>query len=151
MEPRIERKLKTGNRGTGHVGNFDERVWAWAGLERNGASDGSANQGVAEPSLAGKVGAHLSIEVVEVVYGPGQSSSPHSHPWPVIGVVTAGSLKMQVKGEPQHLYKAGDTFYEPPNGVHLVSANASSKMPAKFLAYLVCDRKTELSVPVGPN
>ena len=53
--------------------------------------------------------------------------------------------------KPQHLYKAGDTFYEPPNGVHLVSANASSKMPAKFLAYFVCDRKTELSVPVGPN
>ena len=123
---------------------------------------GQASKGTARPTgaqtkelldqaLPAMDGAHLSIEVVEVVYGPGQSSSPHSHPCPVIGVVTAGSLKMQVKGEPQHLYKAGDTFYEPPNGVHLVSANASSKMPAKFLAYFVCDHKTELSVPVGPN
>ena len=30
-------------------------------------------------------GANLKVTVVEVVYGPGQSSRPHSHPCPVIG------------------------------------------------------------------
>ena len=31
---------------------------------------------------------------------------------------------MQVKGEPEALYKAGQSFYEAPNGIHAVSANA---------------------------
>ena len=36
--------------------------------------------------------------------------------------------------------------YEAPNGVHEVSANASHTMPAKFVAYFVCDREMPLSV-----
>ncbi|MGH9764773.1 MAG: cupin domain-containing protein [Blastocatellia bacterium] len=93
-------------------------------------------------------GNHLAVTVVEVTYGPGESSPPHSHPCPVVGYVVAGAVRMQVKGEPEKTYKAGESFYEAPNGVHLVSANASHKEPAKFVAYFVCDRETPLSVPV---
>lgn len=42
-------------------------------------------------------------------------------------------------------------LYEAPNGVHLVSANASSTEPAKLVAYLICDRDVPLSVDVREN
>jgi quercetin dioxygenase-like cupin family protein len=92
-------------------------------------------------------GNHLKVTVVEVNYPPGGSSAPHSHPCPVIGYVLDGALRTQVKGEPERVYTAGESFYEAANGVHQVSANASDTAPAKFLAYFVCDHETPLSVP----
>lgn len=93
-------------------------------------------------------GGHLNASIVEVTYGPGESSPPHSHPCAVIGYVVEGALRTQVKGEAEAIYKTGESFYEAPNGVHLISANASEKTPMKFLAYFVCDHDTPLSVAV---
>lgn len=93
-------------------------------------------------------GAHLEATVVEVHYGPGESSPPHTHPCPVIGYVIEGSYRTQVKGEPEAIYKAGEGFYEAPGGVHLVSANASEAAPLKFLAYFACDHHASLSSEV---
>ena len=93
-------------------------------------------------------GDHLKAVLLEVRYGPGEASSPHRHPCAVIGYVVEGSLRTQVKGEAEMIYKAGEGFYEAPNGVHLVSANASSTEAAKFLAYLICDGNAPLSVDV---
>jgi quercetin dioxygenase-like cupin family protein len=94
-------------------------------------------------------GGHLSARIVEVVYGPGGASSPHSHPCPVIGYVLEGAIRIQVKGQPEAIYKAGQSFYEAPNGIHQVSANASGHESAKFLAYFLCDHDTPLSVPIS--
>jgi len=91
-------------------------------------------------------GSHLAATLVEVTYAPGESSPPHSHPCPVVGYVIQGTLRTQVKGEAEAVYKAGQSFYEAPNGVHMISANASSRAPVKFLAYFICDRDTPLSV-----
>ena len=91
-------------------------------------------------------GDKLAVTIVEVNYGPGEFSAPHSHPCPVIGYVLEGTIRTQVKGEPEAIYKAGESFYEPPNGIHLVSANASGKERARLLAYFVCDHQTPLSV-----
>jgi quercetin dioxygenase-like cupin family protein len=93
-------------------------------------------------------GDKLSVSVVEVNYAPGESSIPHSHPCPVIGYVLEGTLRTQVKGEPETIYKAGDSFYEAPNGVHLVSANPSDTTSTKLLAYFVCDHDAPLSIVV---
>jgi quercetin dioxygenase-like cupin family protein len=93
-------------------------------------------------------GDHLKATVVEVHYGPGESSPPHSHPCAVIGYVVEGALRTQVKGEPEAMYKAGEGFYEAPNGVHVVSANASQTEAATFIAYFVCDHNTPLSSDV---
>jgi quercetin dioxygenase-like cupin family protein len=114
-----------------------------------GASQGTAQQARAPFShaLPPLDGNHLKATVVEVTYAPGESDAPHSHPCAVIGYVIAGSYRFQVKGHPEAIYRAGDSFYEAPNGVHQVSANASDKVPVKFLAYFVCDRETPLSVP----
>ena len=97
------------------------------------------------PALSG---AHLKATLVEVNYGPGEASPPHSHPCAVMGYVVEGTLRTQVQGAPETVYKAGESFYEAPNGVHLVSANASREKPAKFVAFLLCDHDTPLSVDV---
>jgi quercetin dioxygenase-like cupin family protein len=42
-------------------------------------------------------GDHLKVVLVEVNYGPGEASSPHSHPCAVIGYVVEGTLRTEVK------------------------------------------------------
>jgi quercetin dioxygenase-like cupin family protein len=103
-------------------------------------------------AFAGKLpaldGQHLEATIVEVTYPPGGANAPHRHPCPVIGYVLEGALRMQVKGQPERIYRPGETFIESPSDVHVVSANANQDLPARFLAYFVCDRATPLSVPV---
>src|SRR5262245_9414603 len=97
------------------------------------------------PALDGQ---RLEATIVEVTYPPGGANPAHRHPCPVIGYVLEGSVRMQVKGGAERIFKPGDTFFEAPSDVHVVSANASQDEPARFLAYFVCDRATPLSVPV---
>lgn len=92
-------------------------------------------------------GGKLKAQIVEVTYAPGESSAQHSHPCAVIVYVLEGAVRMQVKGEQEAIYKAGQSFYEAPNGVHAVSANASKTERARFLAYFTCDHETPLTVP----
>ena len=93
-------------------------------------------------------GTRLGARLVEVTYDPGGASTPHSHPCPVVGYVLDGAVRMKVGDEPEATYAAGQTFYEPPNGAHLVSANANRERPARFLAFFVCDTDAPLSGPV---
>jgi quercetin dioxygenase-like cupin family protein len=116
-----------------------------AGAPANGAP--AKSRIVVSRALPSLDGGHLHATGVEVTYPPAGKSSPHSHPCPVIGYVLAGAVRMQVKGEPEAIYKTGDSFYEAPNGVHQISENASSTEPAKFLAWFICDHDTPLSVP----
>jgi len=94
-------------------------------------------------------GSRLKATVVEVHYGPGESSPRHSHPCSVVGYVVEGIIRTHVKGETAAIYKAGEAFYEPPNVIHEVSANASQTRPATFIAYFVCDHDTPLSINVS--
>jgi quercetin dioxygenase-like cupin family protein len=98
-------------------------------------------------SLPQMDGRRLRATLVEVNYEPGESDKPHSHPCPVVGYVARGAIRFQVIGGPEIVYKAGESFYEPPNGVHQVSANASDKEPATLIAYFTCDHETPLTVP----
>ncbi len=93
-------------------------------------------------------GAHLAATVVEVTYGPGGFSTPHRHPCPVIVYVIEGAYRSRVDGGTDSIYTAGQSFYEAPNGVHAVSANASRERPVRFLASFTCDRATPLSTAV---
>jgi quercetin dioxygenase-like cupin family protein len=96
-------------------------------------------------------GTHLKASVVEVHYGPGESSPQHRHPCSVVGYVVEGAIRTQVRGEPEAMYKAGEAFYEAPNGIHEVSANASQTQPATFIAFFVCDHDSPLSISVPEN
>ena len=103
---------------------------------------------VLSQALPAMDGRGLRVTVVEVRYAPGGSSRPHRHPCAVVGFVIAGTLRSRVQGEPEALYRAGESFYEAPNGEHLVSANASDRDPVRFLAYFTCDHDAPLSEAV---
>ena len=135
------------------------KLWQWLAAASAVALGASAYATQAEPpSSQSKVvlsqplppmdGAHLETTLVHVTYPPGGANATHRHPCPVVGYVLEGALRMQVMGKAEVVYKAGDTFYESPTDVHVVSANASQDKPARFLAYFVCDHRTPLSVPV---
>ena len=92
-------------------------------------------------------GAHLEVTVIEVRYGPGESSSPHRHPCAVTGYVVEGAYRTQSGTDPERVYHSGQTFYEAPNAVHRVSANARNDAPVTLVAHFVCDRKAPLTTP----
>ena len=126
---------------------------AGAGLAspRAGAAQDSTSRSPARvafthalPTLDGK---RLEATVVEVTYGPGQSSPPHRHPCPVVGYVIEGEYRTQSGSEPAVVYRAGQSFYEAPDAIHRLSVNASTTRPVRFLAYFVCDHQGPLSVP----
>ncbi len=128
---------------TGPIG-----TWQLALARQGDPREAAQSRVVLSQRLPALDGRHLDIQVVDVMYGPGGSSTPHRHPCPVVGYVIKGELRMQIQGGRERLYKAGDSFYEGPGDIHIVSANASAQAPARFLAYFVCDHETALSVAV---
>ena len=97
------------------------------------------------PNIPGK-----SMRGVVVEYGPGAASPAHTHPKTafIYATVLEGSFRIEVKSEPEKIYKVGENFVEEPGSVHLVSANASDTQPARLLAVFVLD--TEEKVLVTP-
>jgi len=96
-------------------------------------------------------GVSLRVSLIEVTYPPGGASPVHSHGCPVLGYVESGALRMRVRGEPERICKAGESFYEAANGIHEISANASQTEPASFLAYFVCDGDQPLTSDVSAH
>ena len=88
--------------------------------------------------------------VIEVSYPPGAQDMVHRHDADAFVYVLEGQIIMQLKGQPAVTLKAGQTFYEGPNDVHVVGRNASSTQPAKLPAVFVVDtNETELTIPFG--
>jgi quercetin dioxygenase-like cupin family protein len=96
--------------------------------------------------LAGVPGKELSMITVE--YSPGESSPPHTHHAQALVYVLEGSVVMQVKGKAPITLAQGQTWYEGPDDVHLVSRNASDSAPAKYLVVLVKDKGAPILTPV---
>jgi quercetin dioxygenase-like cupin family protein len=92
------------------------------------------------PDLTGREALLLSVE-----YPPGGASLPHRHDADVFVYVLAGEVVMQVLGQPAVTLKTGDTFYEGPADVHVRSANASSRAPARLLVFMVKDKNRPVS------
>lgn len=80
------------------------------------------------------------ISMLTVEYAPGGSSEPHRHDGQVLVYVLEGTLLMQVKGHELLTLTRGQTFYEGPDDVHVVSANASKTEPARFLVVKVTSK-----------
>ena len=73
--------------------------------------------------------------MITVEYPPGGSSPAHTHDAQAMVYVLEGSIVMQVKGKAPVTLTAGQTFYEGPDDVHLVSRNASQTAPARYLVF----------------
>ena len=62
--------------------------------------------------------------------------------------VLEGSIVMQVKGQAPVTLTPGQTWYEGPDDVHVVSQNASNSAPAKYLVFMVKDKGAPILTPV---
>ena len=75
-----------------------------------------------------------------VTYPPGGADEIHRHNAHAFVYVLEGAIVMQLRGGEPVTVKAGETFYEGPNDIHVVGRNASSTKPAKFLVFFVIAR-----------
>ena len=93
------------------------------------------------PNVPGK-----SLTAVVVDFAPGAKSTSHHHAGSVFVYVLSGQIRSEVSGAgPAKIYKAGETFFEPPGSEHLVSENASATEPASLLAVFVADDGAQLT------
>jgi len=86
------------------------------------------------PDVPGK-----RVNIVRVTYAPGGYTPAHRHAGSVTAYVTAGTIRSQLAGGAVDTFKAGESFFEPPGAIHLVSENASSTEPAELVAVFVAD------------
>jgi quercetin dioxygenase-like cupin family protein len=94
--------------------------------------------------LAGAIGQEALMLTVE--YPPGGSEPVHRHNAQAFVYILEGSVVMQVKGQPAVTLKAGETFYEGRDDVHLVGRNASQTDRARFVVFLVKEKGTPVAV-----
>lgn len=85
--------------------------------------------------------------MVTVEYAPGGSDPIHRHNAHVFVYVLEGSVVMQLKGGKEITLTPGQTFYEGPDDVHVVTRNASKTKPAKFVVFFVKDKAAPVLVP----
>ena len=95
--------------------------------------------------LAGLPDKEILMYTVE--FPAGFSSSIHRHNAQVSVYVLEGSVVMQVRGGKEVTLRPGETFYEGPNDIHVVSRNASSTKSAKFLVFLIHKKGDPLVIP----
>ncbi len=98
------------------------------------------------PNVASK-----SLIAVVVGYPPGAASVPHTHAKSafIYAYVVSGEIESKVNDGKTRVYKAGESWSEPPGASHSISRNASKTEPAKLLAVFVVDTdEKELTTPV---
>ncbi len=97
------------------------------------------------PDLPGK-----RVTIVRVTYGPGGFTPPHRHAGTVTAYITKGQIRSQLSGGPVEIFDVGQSFFEPPGAIHLVSANASSTEWAELIAVFVADEGAQLTTLIAP-
>jgi quercetin dioxygenase-like cupin family protein len=96
--------------------------------------------------LADMAGKEALVYIVE--YPPGTNNSPHRHNAHVFLHILEGQLNAQVRGGALTVLNPGDTYYESPDDIHVVSRNPSSSIKAKALIFMVHEKGAPLSTPV---
>jgi len=109
-----------------------------------------AQDGVVRPLLSRDLAGDSAREVsmITVEYPPGGSNPVHTHHAQALVFVLEGSIVMQLRGGAPVTLAPGQTFYEGPDDVHVVSRNASRTAPARFLVFLVKDKGAPILTPV---
>jgi quercetin dioxygenase-like cupin family protein len=95
--------------------------------------------------LAGFPGEQTLMYTVD--FPPGFSSPVHRHNAQVCVYVLEGSVVMQVRGQKELTLGPAQSFYEDPGDIHIVSRNASSTRPAKFLVFMINKKGAPLVMP----
>ena len=92
------------------------------------------------PNLPGN-----SLTAVVVEYAPGGRSASHRHAGSVFAYVLDGAIRSKLDDGSEVVYRAGESFFEPPGTHHAVSENASETEPAKLLAIIVAETGAKLT------
>jgi quercetin dioxygenase-like cupin family protein len=92
------------------------------------------------PNVPGK-----RVTIVRVSYGPSGFTRAHRHAGSVTAYITKGEIRSQLAGGQVETFKVGQSFFEPPGAIHLVSANASNTEPAELIAVFVADEGAQLT------
>lgn len=93
------------------------------------------------PNVPGK-----SATAILVSYPPGGKSGKHHHAGSVLAFVVSGEIRSENSATgPARVYKAGESFFEPPGSEHVVSENAIATEPASLLAIFIADDGAELT------
>lgn len=98
------------------------------------------------PNITGK-----SLVALVVDYPPGGTSVAHTHADSafIYAYVISGEIESKVNDGETRIYRAGESWSEPPAASHPVSRNVSKTQPAKLLAVFVVDTdEKELTTPV---
>jgi quercetin dioxygenase-like cupin family protein len=98
------------------------------------------------PNISGK-----SLIAFVVDYPPGGASPPHTHAKSgfIYAYVISGSIESKVNDGASRVYKAGESWSEPPGATHSISRNASKTEPAKLLAVFVVNTDDKaLTTPI---
>ena len=119
--------------------------WTGGILCMTDARAGSADRviPVASYPLANAPGKRVTV--VRVIYGPGGFTPPHYHAGTVTAYIVRGAIRSQLQGGPVETFTPGQTFFEPPGSVHMVSANASTTEESELLAIFVADEGAQLT------
>jgi quercetin dioxygenase-like cupin family protein len=92
----------------------------------------------AEPPFI-PAGAREMTIVVE--WPPGHPGNPpHRHSGPAFGYVLAGEMVFEVEGEPAHVVRAGEAFWEPGGDViYYQNGNNRDDIPVRFTVAMLCE------------
>jgi len=88
------------------------------------------------------------LSTISVKYPAGGSTPVHRHRSQALVHVLEGSIVMQVRGGASVTLTPGQTWYEGPDVVHVVSRNASSSAAAKCVVFMVKDKGAPILTPV---
>ena len=81
------------------------------------------------------------LEVVS--FPPGAEAPRHRHPGHVFVYVLEGEIVSQLEEDgTAETFAAGDSFYEPSNGLHAVTRNPSETEDAKIITFLIMETGT---------
>ncbi len=108
-----------------------------------GARPRPVAQPVSSDALPHVLGKRITTMVVE--FPPNGFSPPHHHGGSVTVYVLSGVIRSQLQGQPPIVYRVGESFFEPPGGVHLLAENMSATEPARILAVFVADEGASLT------
>src|SRR5262245_33805063 len=87
-----------------------------------------------------------TLTVITVNYPPGGKSRRHRHAGSVYAYVLSGAVRSENSATgPVKIYRAGESFFEPPGSTHLISENASATEPASLLAVFIADDGAHLT------
>jgi quercetin dioxygenase-like cupin family protein len=118
----------------------------WTEAGDSPAPPSAAVKELMKRNVAGMSGKEILMITVE--YVPGGASLPHRHNAQVFVYVLDGAVNMQVAGGSPVTLGPGETFYEGPEDIHTVSANASQTKPARILVFMIKDAGAPATIGV---